>query len=206
MLQMNCSNCGGLIKSPLLAEVQVIECPQCEEIVGVNNVVVSSKKFSISLRSSLKNLLLAARDKFQLNKLHNLDAQTKYDIDKRLAKLLKRDDFRLNMSYDLYVQINFDNNKRLARLINVSSTGAAVEFAERGQVPENNSETKFQLLLLGYAETLSFLARVVWSRKQTMDTLSPSITMGLQFRKIDEETRACLWDFIVNTETSSPHK
>ena len=41
MLQMNCSNCDGLIKSALLAEVQVIECPQCVEIVAVKNVVVS---------------------------------------------------------------------------------------------------------------------------------------------------------------------
>ncbi len=202
MLQTNCSNCGGLIKSPLLAEVQVIECPQCEEIVRVKNVVVSTKKFSISLRSSLKNLLLAARDKFRLNKSHLLDVQTNYDVDKRLAKLLRRDDFRLSMSDDLYVQINFDSNKRLARLLNISSIGAAIEFAEHGQLPENNSEIKLQLPLSGYAESLSLLGRVVWSMIPAKDTISPSITMGVQFKDIDEETRACLWAFIVNAETS----
>ena len=117
MFQMNCSNCSELIKSPLLVEVQVIECPQCEEIVGVKNVVVSTKEFSISLRSSLKKLLIAARNKFRLNKSHIIDVQTSYEVDKRLAKILRRDDFRLDMSYDLYVQINFDSNKRLAKLL-----------------------------------------------------------------------------------------
>ena len=97
MFQMNCLNCRALIKSPLLSEVQVIECPQCEEIVRVQNVVVLNKKFSTSLRSSLKNLLFVARDKFRLNKSHVLDTQTNYDIDKRIAKLLRRDGFRLDM-------------------------------------------------------------------------------------------------------------
>jgi len=204
MFQMNCSNCGGLIKSPLLAEVQVIECSQCEEIVRVKNVVVSAKIFSKNLRSSLKNLLLAARDKFRLNKSHILDVQTNYEIGKRLAKLLRRDDFRLNMSYDLYVQIDFDSHKRLARLSNISSIGAGIEFAGHGQLPENNSEIKLQLPMSGYAESLSLPGRVVWLWIPAKETISPTITMGVQFNDIDEEMRAYLWDFIVNAETSTP--
>jgi hypothetical protein len=214
MFQMNCSNCGELIKSPLLAEIQVIECPECEEIARVQNVVVSIQKTSFSFRSSLKNLLFAARNKFRLNKSHLLDTQPSYDIDKRLAKLLRRDDFRLDMSYDLYVQINFDSNKRLARLLNISSIGAGIEFAERGQLakdnseinlqlPENNSEINLQLPLSGDAEPLSLLGRVIWGRIPEKDTIFPSITMGLQFKEIDEETRARLWDFIVKTETAA---
>lgn len=203
MFQMNCSNCKELIKSPLLAEVQVIECPQCKEIVRVQNAVVSTKNFSISLRSSLKNLLFAARDKFRLNKSHILDAQINYDTGQRLAKLLRRDDFRLGMSYDLYVQINFDSTKRLARLLNISSIGAGIEFAEQGQLPEDDSEIQLQLPLSGCEESLSLLGRVVWRRIPGKDTISPSITMGVRFKDIDEETRACLWDFIVNAETSA---
>ena len=139
---------------------------------------------------------------FTLNKSHALDVQTSYEINNRLARLLKRDDFRLNISYDLYVQINFDSDKRLARLLNLSSTGAAIEFAKHGQLPGNNSETEFQLLLPGHTESLSSLARVVWSRMPEKDTISQSITMGVQFKDLDEETRACLWDFIVDGETS----
>jgi len=202
MFQMNCSNCGGLIKSPRLAEVQLFLCPQCEEIVVVENVVISPSKVSINLRSSLKNLLLFAKDKFQLNKSNNLDIETKYNIDKRLAKLLRREDFRLDISHDFFVQISFDNNKRSARLLNISSTGAAIEFFELGPLPMDDSETEFQLLFPGQTEPLSFLARVVWSGKPAKGTISPTITMGLKFKEIDEQTRMCLWDFIVNAETS----
>lgn len=202
MFQMNCLNCRALIKSPLLSEVQVIECPQCKEIVRVQNVVVSSRKFSTGLRSSLKSLLLAARDKFRLNKSHVLDAQTSYDIDKRIAKLLRRDDFRLDMSYDLFVQIDFDSHKRLARLLNISSIGASIEFTERGQLPEDKSEINLQLPVTGDTEPLSLLGKVVWSRIPTKDTILPSVTMGVQFEDVDEETRAGLWAFIVNAETA----
>jgi hypothetical protein len=203
MLQMNCSNCGGLIKSPRLAEVQLFLCPQCEEVVVVENVVIATTKIPINLRSSLKNLLLFARDKFQLNKSNNLDVQTKYNIDKRLAKLLRRDDFRLDISNDFFVQIDFDNIKRSARLLNISSTGAAIEFFEMGQLPADDSETKFQLVYPGQTEPLSLLAKVVWSGKPVDGTLSPTITMGLRFQGIDDEIRASLWDFIVNAETSA---
>ena len=202
MLQMNCSHCEGLIKSPLLAEVQVIECPQCAEIVGVKNVVVSTGTFSSSLRSSLKDLLVSARDKFRLNKSRDATVQSNFDLNKRLARLLKRDDFRLNLSDDLYVQVNFDHNKRFARLLNISSTGAAIEFLERGQVPEEQSDIKFQLLLPGYEESILLLARVVWSRKNACHAISQSITTGVQFLGIDEEIRTCLWDFIVAAETA----
>jgi len=199
---MNCSNCSGLIKSPRLSEVQLFLCPQCEEIVVVENVAISPPKASIKLLSSLKNLLLSARDKFQINKSKKLDLQAKYDIDKRLAKLLKRDDFRLNMSHDFFVQINFDSNKRSARLLNISSTGASIEFFELGLLPEDNSETKFQLLFPGQTEPLSLLARVVWIGKPAEGTISPTITMGLQFKDIDEKIRSYLWGFIVSAETS----
>lgn len=203
MLQMNCSNCGGLINSPRLSEVQLFLCPQCEEIVVVENVVISDTKTPSNLRSSLKNLLLSAREKFQINKSNKLDLQAKYAVDKRLAKLLRREDFRLDISHDFFVQISFDTNKRSARLLNISSTGAAIEFFELGLLPEDDSEIGFQLLPPGQAEPLSLLAKVVWIGKPEKDTLSPTITMGLTFNEIDEVTRACLWDFIVNVETSA---
>jgi|GEM_PF-1413141 len=202
MLQMNCSNCDGLIKSPHLAEVQIFLCPQCEEIVVVEDVVISSVKTPFDLRSSLKNLLFSAREKFQRNKSEDLELQAKYEINKRLARLLKRDDFRLNLSRDFFVQIGLGRDKRSARLLNISSTGAAIEIFDLGQLPDKDSETKFQLQLPGEEEPSSFLARVIWSGKPENIPASPTITMGLQFKEMDEETRACLWDFIVNAETS----
>ena len=201
MLQMNCQNCGRLIESPLLSEVQLFVCPGCEEVVVVKDVVISNKKTPVAFHSTLRNLLLNARDKFKSNKYSNLDNQVKNDIDKRLAMLLRRDDFRLKMSHDFLVQMYFGNNKISAKLLNISSTGAAVEFFEQGQLPKDNPEIKFQLRLPGHSEPLSLLARVVWSRKPTEGTISPTVIMGLQFKNIDEKTRTRFWDFIVNAET-----
>jgi len=201
MLEMNCSNCGGLIQSPHLAEVQIFLCPKCEEIVVVEDVVISTRETTSGLRYALKNLLLTARDKFQRNKSENVDLQTKYEINKRLARLLKRDDFRLNLAHDFFVQIDVGGQKRSARLLNISSTGAAIEIFELGQLPEKDAETKFQLVLPGQEDPSSLLAKVVWSGKPEDIPDSPTMTMGLQFKDMDEQTRARLWDFIVHSET-----
>jgi uncharacterized Zn finger protein (UPF0148 family) len=203
MLQMDCPNCGKRIESPLLVEVQLFVCPECEEIILVEDVVISSPKPSANLRSSLKSLLISARDKFRYNKFNDTDLQAKINVNDRLRRLLRREDFRLKMAYDFLVQISFCGNKRPAKLLNISSTGAAVEFFEDGQLPEHNSEAKFQLLLPGSSEPLALLARVVWVRKSENGTLSPAVTMGLQFKNIDGQASSCLWDFVVNSETST---
>ncbi len=214
MLEMNCPRCNGLIKSPLLIELKTVDCSQCHENVEVKNVVVATKNFSMQrndLTSRISHYKKLLRDVEKEIKGHNTDENLKKNrpnsaenLRSSLKELLlaARDNFRLNMSYDLYVQINFDNHKRLARLLNISSTGAAIQLTGRGQVPEHNSQIKLELLLPGYAETLPLLARVVWSRKPANDTPSQSVEVGLQFISIDEETRACIWDFIVDSETS----
>ena len=202
MLQMDCPNCGKRIESPLLVEVQLFVCPECEEIILVEDVVISSPTTSANLRSSLKSLLISARDKFRFNKFNDTDLQTKINVNDRLRRLLRREDFRLKMAYDFLVQISFCGIKKPAKLLNISSTGAAVEFFEDGQLPERNSEAKFQLLLPGSSEPLALLARVVWVRKPENGTLPPAVTMGLQFKHIDGQASSCLWDFVVNSETS----
>lgn len=140
---------------------------------GAGNNTGRSRKSADSLRASLKDLLLAARD-----------------------------NFRLNMSYDLYVQINFANQKRLARLANISSTGAAIELVDRGAIPQNHSAIEFVLLLPGSLESLCLSATVIWSRKLGSGQVHDSITMGVKFRALDAATRERIWDFIVNSETS----
>lgn len=201
MLQMTCSHCSGLIQSPHLAEVELFLCPKCEEIIVVDGVVIAPLEPTSRLRSVLKDLLCSAKEKFQRNRSEPSEMKTKYEIDKRLARLLKRDDFRLNLSQDYFVQINFGSYTRSARLLNISSTGAAVEFFELGEFPEEESETEFQLTLPGQTEPISLFARVVWNGKPDKDIESPTITVGMQFKGINEQTRALLWDFIVKAET-----
>lgn len=201
MLEMNCSHCGERIKSPHLVEVQLFVCPKCGEIVLVENVVIAEPKTFINLRSSLSNLLVSAKEKFQFNKAKERDQQTRYEINQRLAKFLRRDDFRLNLSQDFFVQITFDPHKRSARLLNISSTGAAIEFFEFGPLPEEDSATKLQLDLPGQAEPLWLQSRVIWSGKLAKADLSPTITVGLQFMDVTEKARQRLWDFIIENET-----
>ena len=215
MLQMNCPKCDGLIKSPLLVELETVECSQCKAHVVVRNVVVSTKNFSMQRDdltnriSHYKKLLRDVEKEMQGGHQDENISQNKQKSADSLRSSLKdlllaaRDNFRLNMSYDLYVQINFYAHKRLARLLNISSTGAAIELVTRGHVPENDSEITLQLLLPGYAEPLSLPARVVWSRKPSNQPTSQSVNMGVQFKKMDQETRACIWGFIVDSETSA---
>ena len=202
MLQMNCPNCEGLIKSPHLVEVQLFLCPQCREIVIVENVVISKPKKSINLYAPLKELLLSAKEKFQLNKSDALKLQTKHEVDQRLPKFLRRDDFRLNLLHEFFIQTSFGKHKRSARLLNISSTGAAIEFFEMGPLPEDQSEINLQLLIPGQTEPLCLLARAVWSGKPAKSDVSPTITTGLQFIGVEEKTRTRLWDFIIANETS----
>ena len=44
MFEMICTNCGELIKSQILGEANVVECPKCKEIVVVKNVILSKKE------------------------------------------------------------------------------------------------------------------------------------------------------------------
>jgi len=69
MLVMNCSNCSGLIKSPHLAEVLIFLCPQCGEIVVVEDVVISTEKNAFDLRPSLKNCCLLQEKNFNATSL-----------------------------------------------------------------------------------------------------------------------------------------
>jgi hypothetical protein len=215
MIQMNCPKCNGLIKSPLLVELPEIECPQCRVNVKVHNVAVSTKNFFMQRNDLIKRIF---NYKKLLEEVEKEIEQGKKDQDSTentrksaddLRSFLKdlllaaRDNFRLNMSYDLYVQINFDGDKRFAKLVNISSTGACIELVDRGQFPGNNTEIKFQLLLPGDKESLSLLARVICNRIVAKDTTSQSVNVGVQFKDIDEEVRSCLWNFIVDAETSA---
>ena len=215
MLQMNCPRCDGLIKTPFLIELLDIECPQCRENVKVHNVVVSTKNFSMQRNdlikriSHYKRLLKEVEKEIEQGKKDQKTTENTRRSADNLRSSLKelllaaRDNFRLNIPYDLYVQIDFDGDKRLARLVNISSTGACIELIDRGQLPRNNAEIKLQLLLPGGSESLSFLAKAVWSRDLTKDSTNKRVNVGIRFKDIDEQARECIWNFIVDAETAT---
>jgi len=142
-----------------------------QKAVGKKGVVAKKNPKKVAdLRSTLKELLLAARD-----------------------------NYRMDMPYALYIEMNCGDNQRLARLKNLSSKGACTEFKERGRPPRSKSEIVLQFLLPGFTEPLLLPATVVWVKNLTDDMNSQCVNVGLQFKDLEEKTSACIWDFIVET-------
>ena len=211
---MNCPQCDGAIKSPFLAEIKSVECWQCREEVKVSDVFVSTKGFTmsrgdlISRISHYKKLLAETEHELQATANLGTTATKSQQSDKSFHSILKdlmlgaRDNFRLDMPYDLYVELECDGNKRLGKLINICTQGAAIEFVNRQELPQAETEIKLSLLLPESAEPLSLPAKIVWTRKSRKDSQSQHVKIGVHYNSLDKKTHACLWDFIVKTSSS----
>ena len=211
---MNCPQCDGAIKSPFLAEIKSVECWQCREEVKVSDVFVSTKGFTMSRENLISRIShykkLLAETEHELQATANLGtaATNSQQSDKSFHSILKdlmlgaRDNFRLEMPYDLYVELERDNNKRLGKLINICTQGAAIEFVDREELPQAETEIKLSLLLPESAEPLSLAAKIVWTRKSRKDSQSQHVNIGVHYNNLDKKTHACLWNFIVKTSSS----
>jgi hypothetical protein len=56
MLQTNCPKCRGVIQSPYLNDLSSLECAQCKEVVTVENVIVTTKGFTMHRDDLLKRI------------------------------------------------------------------------------------------------------------------------------------------------------
>lgn len=214
MLLMNCPKCDGAIKSPFLAEIKSVECWQCREEVKVRDVFVSTKGFTMSREdlisriSHYKKLLVETETELQATVKEGTTETKPQKSEKSFHSILKdlmlgaRDNFRLEMPYDLYVELECNDNKRLGKLINICTQGAALEFVDREELPQAETEIKLSLLLPESAEPLSIPAKIVWTRKSRKDSQSQHVKIGLHYNSLDKKTHACLWDFIVKTSSS----
>ena len=213
MLLMNCPKCDGAIKSPFLAEIKSVECWQCREDVKVRDVFVSTKGFTMSREvlisriSHYKKLLAETENELQATVKEGTTATKPQESDKSFHSILKdlmlgaRDNFRLDMPYDLYVELECDDNKRLGKLINICTQGAAIEFVDRQELPQADTEIKLSLLLPESAEPLSLPAKIVWVRKSRKGAQSQHVNIGVHYNNLDKKTHACIWDFIVKTSS-----
>ena len=214
MLLMNCPKCDGAIKSPFLAEIESVECCQCGEEVKVRDVFVSTKGFTmsrgdlISRISHYKKLLVETENELQATTEKGTTTTKPQQSEKSFHSILKdlmlgaRDNFRLDMPYDLYVELECDGNKRLGKLINICTQGAAIEFVDREELPQAETEIKLSLLLPESAEPLSLPGKIVWTRKSRKDSQSQHVKIGVHYNSLDKKTHACLWDFIIKTASS----
>lgn len=211
MFQVKCPKCKESIKSPFLVESETIDCFHCRETVEVRDVVVSTSSFSIHRKDLLKRIPLykkllreVEKELSAMDKEKSISTRTRESVEK-FRFLLKdlllgaRDSFRMSLPHQLFIEISFEKGKRLARLENLSVTGAAVEFLERGSLPDQNSEVSIHMLLPGHDEPLLIPATIAWIKKQQDDRSAEKVNMGIKFKDLEEKDQSRIRDFIMDS-------
>ena len=213
MLQTNCPNCKGLIESPDLNDLRTVKCGQCQELVTAENVSVATKDFTIDREdlhnriSRYENLLkevekeraLMANDRRVAQETHQSFDQFSLTLQKLLEGA--RSHYRLKMTRDFSLQMDFDNRKNQVKLIDISTAGASIESELPDNLPRPKAMINLHLAFPGFREPLTVLAKVVWVRKLTEESVAERYRVGVKFANLDETTRNGIWLFI--TESSA---
>ena len=184
MLQTNCPKCNTLIKSPYLNDLSAVKCDQCNQVVKVENVLVATRDFTIDrqdlhhriaryeslLREVEKERALMANDK-------RVSQETNQSFDQfclTLQELLEgaRSHYRLKMTRDLTLQMDFDKHKSTVKLIDISTAGASIESEFSDNLPRPKAMISLHLSFPGVHEPLPVLAKVVWARKLTAESVA----------------------------------
>lgn len=210
MLQMNCSNCKGVISSPFLADISTIECGQCKENVPVKDVFITTEHFTVPrddfadrtfrfqklLRDVEKERLLLAESKeVSAEKLEKLD-----QFSSSLKELLvgSRDSYRMDILCDLFVDVIDGHKKRKGKLVNLSTDGGSIEFEAKVKIPRKRSELKLDFSFPESSESFHIDAKVVWTKEQAGDNGPQNASIGVAFVDIEKKTRSCIWDYILD--------
>jgi hypothetical protein len=210
MLQMDCPNCKGVIKSHFLADVSSVECDHCHENITVKDVFITTKYFTIHrddflnrtfrfqklLREVEKELLFMAKAEDVSTKSLESLKQFYASLQELLAGT--RDSYRMELACDLYVEVDDQGRKCKGRLLNLSTTGGSIELLEFDKIPRKKSELKIQLTFPEFSEQLCIQARVVWTKEQIKETGTQCTIMGVTFVDLEETARSCIWNFILD--------
>ena len=209
MLQMNCPKCGGVVKSPYLAELSTTHCDHCKEEVTVGDVFVSTKGFTmhrddlLNRISRFQKLLSEVEKEIKvLEGKENVSKTTQKNITNFYATLQElligaRSNFRLDLSNDLSVAMDYNNNNYTGRLVNISTEGASLEFEGLGERLPNKAEINLNFTLPGFDEPLSLLAKVVWAGKRFEGEKLVAVKIGARFTNPAEKIRSIVWDYII---------
>ena len=177
-------------------------------MVKVENVLVAIRDFTIDredlhsrisryeslLREAEKERALMANDK-------RVSKETNQSFDQfsvTLQELLEgaRSHYRLKMTRDLSLQMDFDNNKSKVKLVDISTAGASIESEWLDNLPRPRGMIHLQVTFPGFHESLSALAKVVWVRRLTDESVAERYRIGVKFVSLDEKTRSSIWRFI----------
>lgn len=210
MLQMSCPNCKGVVNSHFLAEVTMIECSQCRENIPVQDVYIATPYFTIHRddfvnRTFRFQKLLREVEMERILLANNITASAKSIeclelFHSSLHDLLDgaRDSYRLEIPSDVYVEVNALSRILRGKLLNLSVDGCSIGFENIETVPREKSELNIEFFFNGLAEILKAQAKVLWTKKQLQGEGSLSTSIGVTFTDIDENTRNCIWNYIIN--------
>ena len=210
MLQMNCPECKGVIKSPYLVDLSSIDCTHCKEHVAVKDVFVATEGFSmhrddlLNRISRFQKLLGEVEKEIQvLQGNENVSKTTQSSINKfykTLQELLSgaRSNYRLDIPDGLAIEMDYNDHRRTERLVNLSTLGASLELDTSDNLPRNRAEIKLQLDLPDVVEPLSLRGKVVWIRKVPKDETSQLVKLGVKFLNLDDNVRDILWNYIIS--------
>jgi hypothetical protein len=211
MLQMNCPECKGIVKSPFLAELSSIECSHCKVNVPVKDVFVATKGYTIHRDDLLsriyryQTLLKEVEKELKIaGEGENVSEKTRKSIEQfyvTLQELLvgARKNFRMDIPFDLPVEMNYRDRQSHGQLKNLSCEGASIAFKKLEEWPKNRDEIELKINIAEAGDPLSILARVVWVKKPAKYDGSEPVAIGVNFINLDENIRSLIWDFIVKT-------
>ncbi len=206
MLKIKCQNCQEEISSPLLAEIDQIDCPHCQQNTPVKDVIIHTQGYSYHRNDLINRLfryktLLAevAKERELLEKSPEASPESK----KSLARFMKtleemlagaRNNLRMEFDRSLLVTYQVARFSDSAQLTNLSMKGACIETARDKALPRTKVPIKISLTLPGKQEQVSLDGVVAWTRTNR-DNAQPQ-QIGISFSPLDTELRTVLWAFI----------
>lgn len=210
MLQMDCPNCNGVIRSQFLADVTTIECDGCKQNIPVKDVFVTTKSFIMHredflnrtfrfqklLREVEKEMLLMSNNKEVSPKSLESLSQFYASLQELLAG--SRNNYRMDIQSDVSVKIMDGNKSCEGKLLNLSTSGASIELTVFDKLPGIKSRINIEFPFPEFSQRLYADARVVWSKDQTQGDHAQQAIIGTTFLDMDENSENCIWNYILD--------
>lgn len=206
MLKMKCTNCEAEIASPLLAELEQIDCPHCAKKVPVQDVIIHAQGYSYHRDDLIRRLFRyktliseVSKERALLERSPEASDESKHSLDRFLTTLEEmlagaRDHLRIEFERPLPVSYSTTRLAGNATLANLSMQGACLNMGEGQQLPKSKSAIEIVFLIPGSRQSVTLNGKVVWQKKATAKQPHPQI--GIDFSSLDSELRATIWAFI----------
>ncbi len=207
MLMMKCPKCQNYIRSPLLAELKVIVCDQCQTQVSVTNVLISSNGFTFERNDLLKRFYRYRKlldevieERNNMNANSNSSDVSLRSVEKFMSVLQgmmagARDHYRCEFPQPVSVKLRYLQQDCSGSIYNLSIDGACIEIPGRNPLPRVNG-----IITLGFQlPEQQFIHRITgeicWTQKGETDS-KRGHSCGVRFTSLEEPSRDVLWQFI----------